>query len=1231
MFSRKSHIYKCRPRAWYKSLKTVVTACVLSLFALHPVWADDTEIYFSSDTSKPNLLFILDASHSMKWWDCDAVIDGEITKVLSRNEPCNDGTVEGQLTRLERMFNAMDQVLDTLPDELNVGIMRFGGWDGGRVIYPITDLAQPGVRDDIKSTVREINTLLGTPTVGALEEAYRYYAGQPVNHGRIRALTSQFHSKYYSRVSHPDTYTGGTVGGRGSCQDNDLNNANCKDEHITGNPVYKSPIETECQANHTILLSDGDPNTGHSGGHTIQAYHDTIAYITALNGGVSCKNNRPDNKCGEELTAFMRNGDLSDLPGDQYVTTHAIGFNIASNWIREITSDTKVDANGNVVAEDEEGKYLGGGGSYFEAQSSADLVNVITGIVENSVSKGGATFVAPSVTIDQFNPLSHRDEVYLALFRPRSANSWVGNLKKYKFNGADPILRDQRGDAAVDATTGAFVVGSRSFWSTVDDGSDVVLGGAAGKLDVTSRNMYSYLETGTVDLTASGNRINANNVPAAVIGASNDDERNSILSWLTGTDVQDENLDGEVNDARHHIGDPLHSNPVVVSYAVEDGETLDKENLNSLVFFGTNEGFLHAIDTVDGTEEYAFMPKELISNVAELYNNGAPSPTPAQLQPIGATQSSTGSGGIAERAIDGNTSGDYFADNSVTHTSSATELQPWLDIDLGEVSDVTGVTIWNRTDHRPERLKSFHVMISETPFAAGSTLASNLSDPAISSYFHTGELTGNSVDIPLVGTGRYVRIQLQGSNFLSVAEVAVTGTTVSDSIAGLNRPYGMDGKLTVRTIDHDNNGFIDADASEKAFLYAGMRRGGRNYYSLDVSTKNQPKFNWSILGGQGDFAELGQTWSKLISTKIKVGDTERDVLVFGGGYDPSQDSKHTRSADTQGRAIYIVDADTGALIWSGGHPENQPTGSSKHYSFASMDYSIPADLAIVPDASTGYLSQIYVGDMGGRLWRFDINNGSEIAELVDGGIIADFGAGDDKGARRFFATPDLSLTKTGNELTLNIAIGSGYRAHPLNRTIEDQFFVYQYPYRGYGDNYGVERTKPTDTTPGSYSPATVLDLYDTTSNVIAGGTETEVTQARAALAAAQGWRIAMEGSGEKILDRSSTLEGVVRFVSYVPETSHGPCEPSLGKSFFYAVNLADGTPFEGLNEGATDPHHKDNRKKELPTLGIAPPVTTIFVENDGEVTPTDVSGTNTLHEWDDVDLLKRWFWAESPD
>ena len=58
-----------------------------------------------------------------------------------------------------------------------------------------------------------------------------------------------------------------------------------------------------------------------------------------------------------------------------------------------------------------------------------------------------------------------------------------------------------------------------------------------------------------------------------------------------------------------------------------------------------------------------------------------------------ATQSSVGSNGAPERAIDGNTSGVY-EDDTVTHT--ATEANPWWEVDLGGVKSVDMIVLYNR-------------------------------------------------------------------------------------------------------------------------------------------------------------------------------------------------------------------------------------------------------------------------------------------------------------------------------------------------------------------------------------------------------------------------------------------------------------------------------------------------------------------------------------------------------
>ena len=141
-----------------------------------------------------------------------------------------------------------------------------------------------------------------------------------------------------------------------------------------------------------------------------------------------------------------------------------------------------------------------------------------------------------------------------------------------------------------------------------------------------------------------------------------------------------------------------------------------------------------------------------------------------------------------------------------------------------------------------------------------------------------------------------------------------------------------------------------------------------------------------------------------------------------------------------GRAIYIVDAENpNTILWSGTGNQVAANNANTKY-FDKMLYSIPSDVVVVNQGRASLASQIYVGDMGGQVWRFDINNGAEPgAGLVDGGVIADLAQdGVTNGARRFYSAPDLSLDIDRN---LNIAIGSGYEAHPLNKNIKDAFYV----------------------------------------------------------------------------------------------------------------------------------------------------------------------------------------------
>ncbi len=174
----------------------------------------------------------------------------------------------------------------------------------------------------------------------------------------------------------------------------------------------------------------------------------------------------------------------------------------------------------------------------------------------------------------------------------------------------------------------------------------------------------------------------------------------------------------------------------------------------------------------------------------------------------------------------------------------------------------------------------------------------------------------------------------------------------------VNHEYGIDGSVTPFVHDANADGAISG-TGEFVYLYFGMRRGGRNYYALDVTDRDNPKILWQIEGGTGDFVELGQTWSQPILGRIDIDGTPTTVLYFAGGYDENQDDTTLRATDSMGRAVYIVNALTGALIWKGGD------GVSYDEDFNDMLYSIPADLSVVDINSSGQDDIIFVGDMGG--------------------------------------------------------------------------------------------------------------------------------------------------------------------------------------------------------------------------------------------------------------------------
>lgn len=375
-------------------------------------------------------------------------------------------------------------------------------------------------------------------------------------------------------------------------------------------------------------------------------------------------------------------------------------------------------------------------------------------------------------------------------------------------------------------------------------------------------------------------------------------------------------------------------------------------------------------------------------------------------------------------------------------------------------------------------------------------------------------------------------------------------TQLFENDATAMKHYGIDGDLALQIV-------ADGDASiepgEKVYLFFGMRRGGDFYYALDVSDPSAPALLWRIDGTA--LPGLGQSWSTPVPTRIEVAGAAQNpdklALVIGGGYEPDQDNP-AASTDLLGNSLYIVDSVTGALLWHGGK-----TGTHKRFDSVgrAMDYSIPSDVRVIDLDGNGFADRMYVGDMGGQVWRFDIANGETATNLVTGGVIAQLGAAPNAApdlaeTRRFYSAPDVAIVNSRGYDFLHVGIGSGSRGNPLGTHVEDRFYALR--------DYGFGRR-----TQAQFDSLAIIDDSSLTPITTAN---TSVPQGASA-----GWRFELSGGpGEKVLAEARTFNNEIIFTTFRPGSSGAGCTPAVGTNRVYRMSVFNAAPVLNLDGSADE-------------------------------------------------------------
>ena len=401
--------------------------------------------------------------------------------------------------------------------------------------------------------------------------------------------------------------------------------------------------------------------------------------------------------------------------------------------------------------------------------------------------------------------------------------------------------------------------------------------------------------------------------------------------------------------------------------------------------------------------------------------------------------------------------------------------------------------------------------------------------------------------------------------------------TLRTNAAGVAHPYLVDGSIVSYMDDTDNNGTIDS--GEKAYLFFGFGRGNRAYTALDVSDPVNPKFLWSITNS-GNFSELGYSLAEPRVIRINTGSGIKPALVLSGGYSLNKDTRPgVGTDDSYGRAIYVVDAATGTLIWKavGGSGSN----SSTVYHHANLVDSISSTAAVLDADGNGLHDRILVGDTGGNVWRADIagaNTSNWQLTLLAALGRHSTGTPTKADDRRFHHRPDIVQGSDEDGAYDAVIIGSGDRQDPLDRGGMTSNWVYMIKDRNVG--------------PGSGQNSTLVhtDLGDVTSTCLTLGGACTANLG-------PGWRLSLQSPGEKSLSTPTTIGGTTYFTTYLPPGAAPAitCTPAEGNGRLYAVSYKNAAATHNYDVTTEEDERFDNLSAQgIPAEIVSLPPTSIL-------------------------------------
>ncbi len=316
-------------------------------------------------------------------------------------------------------------------------------------------------------------------------------------------------------------------------------------------------------------------------------------------------------------------------------------------------------------------------------------------------------------------------------------------------------------------------------------------------------------------------------------------------------------------------------------------------------------------------------------------------------------------------------------------TNHASELRTLLDVStVSDASDIINFIRGVRGDNDPPYLLGdiFHsdIQFVGTPLAWKKAL-----DPSYETFYENYK---DRKKVLYVGTNDGIIHEIDTDPDVDPSDEGkeIYGFVPDEVLPNLKKivfdkehVYTADGRITAEDIFYYSGG----SKIWRTMLYFGLRSGGKAYYAFDVTDPDNLTFKWKLgkvySGTQPAYVKyLGETWGKPLIGKIKYysGGSVIDkwVMIVPGGYtDNAEDS-----SSVEGKAILIVDAWTGNIVWFLAYDSTTTEQTTEHYlsSDSALNYPIPSAVTAIDKNNDYYVDTIYFGNTGGNLFKIDISN-----------------------------------------------------------------------------------------------------------------------------------------------------------------------------------------------------------------------------------------------------------------